>query len=194
MNTDNNPSAYNKEFRNIIMMTIAIAVILIAALWIWKAIQIHQLKKQFQADQMAQMQRAADDQHRLQENTTAQIDKLTQTHLALLGKPFSWAVRSELLTSNLKQIDFYMTDMVKGQYIQKIVIADPSGRVLLSTNKKDEGQMFLRPGLPSYLNTDSIAVTKVNDSLLQMISPVMGFNKRLGTIILVSKVVKPFFK
>lgn len=55
--------------------------------------------------------------------------------------------------------------------------------VISSTNKKEEGKEFVTAGKINYLASDTTMFENMNDSLLIMSSPVMGFNNRIGTLI-----------
>ncbi len=57
------------------------------------------------------------------------------------------------------------------------------GMVISSTNKKLEGKSYAAVGNAAFLTNDSTVVNKVDDNTLEISSPVMGFNKRIGTLI-----------
>ncbi len=163
--------------RKKILITILVALVLVAALWIWKNIQINNERKK--AERKNEL---------LQERARALITNAHKEHLKLLAKPYVWAVRSELLKGNVNQVNLYANDMVKEKNFQNIVVANDKGVIISSTNKKNEGQQFLTVGKPNYLTSDTTIVENINDSILVMSSPVMGFNNRLGTMMITYKV------
>lgn len=73
--------------------------------------------------------------------------------------------------------------MVKEKNFQKIVVANDKKVAILSTNKKEEGKSFISPEKSNYIEINTTIVENVNDNLLIMTSPIMGFNNRLGTLI-----------
>jgi hypothetical protein len=66
--------------------------------------------------------------------------------------------------------------------------------VILSTNKKEEGTAFSTTGNTVNLLADSTTVHNRNDSLMVLSSPIMGFNTRLGTLLISYSVQAQPFK
>jgi len=155
-------------------------LVLLSAIWIWKSIEINRLNT-----------RAEEAQLELKEKASAQLIQTHKTHLMLLAKPFVWALRTELLNKNLGQVNQYLNDMVKQKGMLRIMIANPKGTIIASTNKKDEGQPFTSAGNQASLTTDEISVESAKDSTLVMTSPIMGFNNRLGTLLIKYSPSKP---
>lgn len=166
-----------------IMILVIAALALLAGIWIWKSVQINHLRKE-----------AALEKQELQQQSANRIVQTHATHLKVLAKPFVWAVRTEMLKNNISQVNLYANDMVKEKSFQKILIANDKGVVILSTNKKDEGKEFASVGKPAYLAADSTMVDNINDSLLVVSSAIMGFNNRIGTLLITYAVQRPAFK
>jgi len=162
-----------KNVRKTIMITVIAALILIAVIWIWKAIEIGNLNKQ-----------AASERQAIKALASAQLMQTHEMHLKLLAKPLIWALRTEMLQGNLSQVNLYLNDLVKEQGVQRIIIADSKGKIIASTNKKDEGQPFSTVGKEEKLKNDQTSVTRGDSSSLIMTSPIMGFNNRLGTLLI----------
>lgn len=170
-----NKSSAKKE----ILIIVTAGLILLAGLWIWKSIEIRNLKKQAQAEKQE-----------LKIQAGRLIQQSHEMHLKLLAKPFVWAVRTEMLKNNISQVNLYTNEMVKEKNFQNISIINDKGMVILSTNKKEEGKEFSTTGNTVNLLADSTTVHNSNDSLLVLSSPIMGFNSRLGTL-LISYSVQP---
>lgn len=168
----------NRKF----LITIGVALALIASVWIWKSAQIGNIKKD-----------AATDRQNLKEQASRQIVQTHQEHLKLLAKPLVWAVRSEMMQGSLNQVNLFANDMVKEKNFQRIVIANDKGIIISSTNKKDEGKELITVGKQVYLSSNTTIVESINDSIVVMSSPIMGVNNRLGTFVIHYKVVKPVF-
>ncbi len=156
----------------ILLITCLIATGLIIGLWIWKSVQLSNIRKQ-----------SATEMQLLKDEVAKQIRQSEELHLKSIAKPLVWAVRSEMLKNNISQVNLYANELVKEKNFQKIVVTNDKGVVIISTNKKEEGKEFISTGKVDYLKTDTTSVANINDSLLIMSSPVMGFNNRLGTII-----------
>lgn len=162
------------------IITIGIALVLILGVWIWKTIEINQIRK------------AADrDQQTLREVASRQIVQASEEHLKLLAKPIVWSMRSEMMQGNLSQVNLYINDLVKEDNFQRIAIANDKGIVISSTDKKDEGQPFSVLTSETALNSNATSVENIEDSVLVMTSPIMGFNNRLGTLYINYTIQKP---
>lgn len=176
-NNDSTKAPANK----ILIITCVVAIGMIIGLWIWKSVQISNLRKQ-----------SATEMQLLKDDVTNQMRKSDELHLRSIAKPLVWIVRSEMLKNSMSQVNLYTNEMVKEKNFQKIVVTNDKGIVLLSTNKKEEGKEFISTGKVNYLFSDTTTVENINDMLL-MSSPVMGFNSRLGTLIVAYSVQQPQF-
>lgn len=164
------------------LIIIGAAVIVLAIIWTWKEIRINNQRQE--AEQKNQM---------LQDHAAILIADSHKEHLKLLAKPYVWAVRSALLNKNTDQVNQYANEMVKEKNFQSIVVANDKGIIISSTNKKHEGKEFSTIGKSNYLTSDTTIVENINDSILVMSSPIMGFNNRLGTMMITYKSKRPDF-
>ncbi len=164
------------------LIIIGAAVIVLAIIWTWKEIRINNQRQE--AEQKNQM---------LQDHAAILIADSHKEHLKLLAKPYVWAVRSALLNKNTDQVNQYANEMVKEKNFQSIVVANDKGIIISSTNKKHEGKEFSAIGKSNYLTSDTTIVENINDSILVMSSPIMGFNNRLGTMMITYKSKRPDF-
>jgi hypothetical protein len=152
-------------------VVVIVALVLIAGLWIWKAIEVNGVRKE-----------AEQEKERVRQTAVNLITATRAEHLELLAKPFVWAVRSEMLRGNIEGVNLYLQDMVKEKNFQRIQVADAQGVVVASTDKKTEGKPIGEGG--GSLSTDSTTVHHVGDSTWIISSPIMGFNNRLGTLVI----------
>ncbi|MFC5285127.1 hypothetical protein ACFPJS_16765 [Pedobacter alpinus] len=103
--------------------------------------------------------------------------------LKLMAKPLVWAIRGEMLRNNLDEIDIITTDLVKQKNIQDVNLINMDGRIINSTNKKLEGSMA--SGIyRNYLVLDTAQVLITSDSIARVIAPVMGYQSKLGVIVM----------
>ncbi len=170
--SSNDGKSFFSSAKNKILVAAGVIVVLFAALWIWKAVEISNLKKENEKKEALLQQKA--------------VELLRQSdyrYLKLLAKPYVWAIRTEMMKGNIDAVNLYANDMVKEKYFQTITVVDDKGVVVSSTNKKLEGKPFASVGNAAYLSNDSTVVNKVDAATLEVSSPVMGFNKRIGTLI-----------
>jgi L-lactate utilization protein LutC len=108
------------------------------------------------------------------------IDSLMAQQLVLTSKVFSWAIRSELTHDNNEQVNQFFMSFIQEKGVTNIKLVDVNtSTVKLSTDKKDEGSIVNNPAIM----TDK-PIYQTNDSTLQVISPVMGLNNKIGVLII----------
>lgn len=152
-------------------IVILVALVLIAGLWTWKVIQVSSVRKE-----------AERETERVRATAVNIISQERAEQLRVMAKPFVWAVRSEMLRGNMEGVNLYLQDMVKEKNFQRIQVADTRGVVVASTDKKTEGKPLADTG--GMLAADSTIVNNTGDSAWVISSPVMGFNNRLGTLVI----------
>ena len=165
------PKTYVSK-RNTMLIAALVILALFAGLWIWKSVQISNIKKDSAERQQALKQRADE-----------VLMEAEMKYMKLIAKPYVWAIRTEMMRGNIDAVNLYANDMVKEKNFQSIMVADDKGTIISSTDKKLEGKDFSSVGKSAYLTTDSTIIDQVNKSTLMVSSPVMGFNKRIGTLV-----------
>lgn len=109
------------------------------------------------------------------------MDSLSLSDMVLTTKVFSWAIRSEMTRQNMEQVNQYFSGFVKEPTVKNIQLIDPdTGKVLLSSDKKDEGTIIE--------NTLILQAERIfqlpGDTGDKIISPVMGLNSRIGVLVI----------
>lgn len=129
--------------------------------------------------------------NQVREKLTVQADSLlvkqNKRILMLTAKPLVWAIRSEMLRNNLDEINVFTTDLVKEKNIQNISLLNADGKIINSTNKKLEGTIA-SDEYKNYLAMDSVMVLNTSDSVARVVAPVMGYQSKLGVIIMNYKI------
>lgn len=114
---------------------------------------------------------------------TLQLEEKNQEMMMLIARPLVWSIRSEMLRGNLEQVDMFTTDMVRLRNFQFIYLIDPNGKILIATDKKMEGQQFEESFQQEILKVESTIVFPQDENLLIMAAPVMGYDRRLATLV-----------
>jgi len=158
------------------IVLLCLLIIVPSGIYLWKQAEISKLKKQFETEK-EQIQTKAN--NTITDNNKKNIETLTRV--------FSWAVRSEMLRNNLEQVNTYMTGLVKDADLNDISAIKPDGIVILSTNKKFEGNSY--PGfIASELNSiNEVASRNDANGNIMSICPIMGLDNRMGTIVITYK-------
>ncbi|GAB4024611.1 hypothetical protein GCM10028773_47540 [Spirosoma koreense] len=110
---------------------------------------------------------------------------LDRQQLTFGMKTFVWAVRNAMLHNKSGEINEYFTTLVKDRGVQEVLLVDPSGKVTLSTNRKNQGILFVSR-FPGYLlQQQDVYFNDKNP--YELSAPVTGPNKRLGTLVMFYK-------
>lgn len=171
-NYETNPSS-NKEKVNgnsfikkhPVVITIIVAIIVISCVYFWKD---YKAKKQ---------------KEMIENMATVQLMQNNVEMLKLLSKPLIWSIRSEMLRGNLEQVNIYTNDMVKEKNFQFIYLISPGDSMLISTDKKFQGQSAKGMFEENLLNTDSLVAVNNGDETVTIFAPVMGYDSRLATLV-----------
>ncbi|TXK23599.1 hypothetical protein FVR03_22445 [Pontibacter qinzhouensis] len=143
-------------------------------LYFYKESQLKGIKAQAQADQQAVLDRA---NQRITENNTYLLQVMT--------KPFSWALRTAMLAGNQEQVDQYLFQFVQEKNFNLVLVADATGTIVSSTDQNFTGKAFANHFKQDYLKAEAALVDYANTERVVVVSPIMGFNTRLGTLLAV---------
>ncbi|MDP2363798.1 MAG: hypothetical protein Q8M94_08520 [Ignavibacteria bacterium] len=121
----------------------------------------------------------------LKKEYALQIDSMKIANLQQTIKVFSWAVRSELNRDNFEEVNQFFLTFIKEKDIRMINLINPkNGKIILSTDKKNEGQIISDKQI-----MDVTDLTVLADSeQLKVVVPIMGLNIKNG--VLVVEVIK----
>ena len=165
---DTSPKADKRGFirKHPVITTLLVAILAVVVVYFWKDIQGNRQRKA------------------VIEQATLQLQNKNKEMLVLLCKPLVWNIRAEMLRENLEQVVLFTNDMVKEKNLESIHLINPSGNFLVSTNKKLEGQSASGMFDAALLTTDSTMVFSTASGELIAASPVMGYDKKLCTLVL----------
>jgi len=112
------------------------------------------------------------------------LDSITKDQLLMVVQAFSWAVRAEMINGNNKQLDGYFRQFVKATLVLEVCLLDQDGRVQVSTNKKQEGDILSNDWLAEALvATDIFVIEGTKTENLVVVAPVISQNQHLGTLV-----------
>jgi hypothetical protein len=151
--------------KNPVLITIFISLVALVIVYLWKDVQGTGAKDA--------VIKAA----------TEQYEVMQQEMLQLLAKPLVWSIRTEMLRGNMEQVDILITDLVREKNFRYIHLIGPDGIVLLSTNKRYEGQPAGDETDPDLFTVESPVVRKIPDNFFVAAAPVMGIDRRLATLV-----------
>ncbi len=151
----------------------ALAILLIGVI-AWKYSSVRRVEE-----------KAAIEKTELVDRTRKALSDQTGYFLKLISKPFVWAIRKEMLRENYEQVNEYIVQFVKEPRVRQVLVTDAAGTVVAATDKKFEGRPIaeLRPGIA--MDNEDTMVTADPAGDLLVLTPVMGLNSRLGSLLLV---------
>ena len=153
--------------RHKLVFTLLFVIVVIS---LWAFIKISLIENQYKKDTL-----------KLKSDYENKLDSITAKNLTLTSKVFSWAIRSELTRDNKEQVNQFFLSFIKEHGVSKVQFVNvPDGKVTLSTNKKDEGSIYTNQ--VALMSNETINFK--NDSVLNVVTPVMGLNNKLGVLVI----------
>jgi type II secretory pathway pseudopilin PulG len=138
--------------------------------------------------QAAHQQRALEERNALaqaQMATSARqaLEAQTRKLLLLSAQPLAWAMRAELLAGDRADVDAYVEQLVRDLGVVGVTVVDASGKVLSASNLDERGRDAATV-LPALDLTASEPRVVEASGLLRTVVPIMGYDSRLGTLVL----------
>lgn len=99
------------------------------------------------------------------------------------GMALAWAVRGEMIRSNLDQVDQFFGEIVKLPNTERVLLVGSDGTVQVSTDRLHLGAQAATLVAPEALLLPEITVRSEADGTRLLVIPVMGLNTRMGTVI-----------
>lgn len=99
------------------------------------------------------------------------------------GMALAWAVRGEMIRSNLDQVDQFFGEIVKLPNTERVLLVGSDGTVQVSTDRRHLGVQAATLVAPEALLLPEVTVRSEADGTRLLVIPVMGLNARLGTVI-----------
>lgn len=161
------PMVSRKSF----LIVIVIALFLLSGLWIWKAVDLGRIQSENETANKL-----------LKRKISMKMDANLKSQLLLLSKPFVWAIREKMISGNNQAVNLYMNEMVREKNFQEISVVDQRNVILFSTDKKEEGKRYSIFYNNTFLKSDSTKIYNQRGRTIVITSPILGLDKRLGTL------------
>lgn len=108
-----------------------------------------------------------------------ELHNLQVKNLEFATAVFSWSVRSELLRDNTENLNQLLTNFAQKSNADLVQLINPENNVIIiSSDKKYEGTQY-NQGINSEIREPVILK---EDKEVTIITPVMGFNKKIGIL------------
>lgn len=144
-------------------------VICLIVVFTWLTLQNSSQQKQFKQEKAT-----------LVKTHEIQMDSLRIAQITFATEVFSWSVRSELLRNNKENLNQLVTVFVQQSGADLVQIINATDNiVLLSSDKKFEGTPVADTTLASLSSTKVLREANT----VTIMSPIMGFNDKLGVLL-----------
>lgn len=168
-----------KASRGLHLAVIGILAVSSVVLAVWLAIAAHNAHSRLES------QRAS-----LVQSGTDAMGAQSAALLKLSALPLGWAMRAALLKDDFHTVDTYLQHMIRQPHVTGAALIGPDGRVRLAGNRKLE-KMAVAEALPGVsIAAEQPAVVTMGADV-RVVVPVMGLDRRLGTLVLGYEVPLP---
>lgn len=161
-----NNGFFNYLKKHPVFTTIAVFLILMLVLFLWMDISSRR------------------ENNRIVRTATVQIEQMNHDMLVLMSRPMVWSIRAELLRGNFEEINLLISDMVRERNFRNIFVANADGEIIASTNKTQEGQQSSQHLPRDMVAPENTTVITNDNNMLLLSAPVLGFDRRLGTLVI----------
>jgi hypothetical protein len=125
---------------------------------------------------------AADERAALLQSARKALTDQTSSLLRLSALPLAWAIRGALLQDDFATADAYVQRMVQEKHVTGVALVTADGKVRLAGSRKLEGHLAAE-AFPGVALNDAEPVVVTSPNALRAVVPIMGIDRRLGTLI-----------
>ncbi|MBA3499552.1 MAG: hypothetical protein M4D80_28260 [Myxococcota bacterium] len=161
-----------KRLQRLLVVIIGILVVSLVILQFTKTSAIAKVEKRLDVRE-----------RELVDHARSALEQQTAELLQLSATPLAWAIRSEMMAGDLRNVDAYMLKLVKEKHIKRIALVGRTGTIVAATNLKLKGQSGAA-AFPGLVLVGSEARVLSEDEHLRVVVPVMDFEAQIGTLIL----------
>ncbi|MFD2512242.1 PDC sensor domain-containing protein [Pontibacter locisalis] len=167
-------NGFVKQLKKPVVFIPLLLLLVVLGVYLYKESQLKEARRE-----------AAEERALLLERANERIAENRHYLLEVVAKPFSWALRSALLTGNVEQVNQYLFQFVQEEKFAMVLVADAEGNIISSTDQNFTGSAFADHFDSKYLQTDATTVDDSDPERVIVASPIMGLNSRLGTLLVV---------
>lgn len=152
--------------------------------FIWKQVAVNQAETRLEQGQAALAQQLEEESKVLIRKAREYADSQYNQEEERFGQVLAWAVRDQLIRNNLDQIDQYLNELVKLRDTERVVLVSDEGKLLVSTDKRLESEEASEIYPAEILDLPVTTIKSDVGGKKLLVVPVMGLNKRLGTVVI----------
>ena len=111
----------------------------------------------------------------------AKLIQIKEENVKQLSSTLALAIRSAMIDENMSEVVLYFNQSLKTFQVEKFMLIDQNtGKVIISTNKKDENEIFKGEKL---VNAKDAIIEKFDDHTYAS-TPIMGLNTQLAVLVI----------
>lgn len=175
------------ETRLPLWVSLALLILLLATFG-WQRSSVNRAEAKLEQERTALGTQFQTEKAALLAELRTRVEAETDEARRQFGLALAWAVRGEMIRNNLDQVDQFFTEIVKLPNTERVLLAGPDGKVLVSTDRRHLGA-----DAATLVAADTLALAEVSvkreDGVKLLVVPVMGLNTRLGTVVVTSRPV-----
>ena len=160
-----------------VIYVVAAFVVVVLGMYLWKQIAVG---REGRATKVEREQLVAAHEEMEQQLRAEFADQASEL-IKMLGTPLGWAIRTEAIQEDYAQIEEYLVQLVKEPDIRRLVYVLNDGTIKVTTDKKLQGEPATQ-FFGELWSGDQVAIA-AGEKELQLIVPIMGYNSRLGSLI-----------
>ncbi len=160
-----------------------LAVLLLLAALGWQRIASNRAEAHLEAEREAMTRQFEAERNAQLNDLKAKVEANADETKRQFGMALAWAVRGEMIRNNLDQIDQFFTEIVKLPYTERAVLADSTGTVRVSTDRRHLGAALTTLVPVEATLADKVEVRNQANGMKLLVIPIMGLNSRLGTVV-----------
>jgi type II secretory pathway pseudopilin PulG len=158
---------------------------LLLAVIAWRQYAVVATERRFEAERQELTSRLTAEKQVAVARARQALTQQTEDALKLFGTALGWTVRSAMMRNNRDEIDQYFTELVKRDRVRLALLADPDGKVLVSSDRNFQGSAFAQHFPAALLQEPTVAIQPGEGQLRRLVVPVHGLSQKLGTVLLV---------
>jgi uncharacterized protein (UPF0333 family) len=125
--------------------------------------------------------------HKVADDSEDLLQHRVKTMAETVSSALTNGIKAEMIRGNYEQLNTFLVDMVQKTELDLVAIADTIGIIIISTDKKYEGQRVkeVLPSIDLKVERPMILVAEVGG--VKLTGPIMAADHRLGTLYITFK-------
>lgn len=169
-----------KKGRKDILIIVVVSVVLLAAMYGWRELSLSAAQDEFARVQAEFKAKTDAEKEKMRADAVASSEKSRTEALKLMAMPLGWAVRKEMMSGNMEQVDEYVADLVRVKGVGKAALADSAGSIIAASDRKLVDQPLSNAFPAEIADAQGIVIQAAGPDSYNVGVPVMGLTDRLG--------------